>query len=142
MNTSITLLDNIFLALHDHLLIMHDDPEQRGLLLLIVVGLVSAVVATITILLNCLFKFLKYKWLKREPKTMLREAEKLYKYLMDEGCPDCKAHDHFLAGPEAGMATNIKCNCCGSKFNVVPAIQWAERISKRRTQNQKPPSFD
>ena len=51
-------------------------------------------------------------------------------------CPDCKG-DKFLMGPQGGMGQNVKCEGCGSEFNLAPFEdgQWlvapfiAERIS-------------
>jgi hypothetical protein len=52
-------------------------------------------------------------------------------------CPDCK-HDSFLMGPKGGMGQNVKCEDCGSEFNLAPFEdgQWcgepfiAERIGE------------
>lgn len=41
------------------------------------------------------------------------EAKKLAKGI----CPDC-AGNKFLEGPHAGLAVNVKCDDCGSKFNI------------------------
>ena len=41
------------------------------------------------------------------------EEEKLKKGV----CPDCDG-DKFLKGPEAGLAVNVQCKNCGSRFNL------------------------
>lgn len=33
-------------------------------------------------------------------------------------CPDCEAKGQWLVGPRGGIAQNIKCANCGSRFNV------------------------
>ena len=33
-------------------------------------------------------------------------------------CPDCKVKGQWLGGPCGGLAQNIKCANCGSRFNV------------------------
>jgi len=47
--------------------------------------------------------------------------------IRDNGCLDCGSHD-FLEGPTASIAMNIKCANCGSKYNIAPMMQFAERI--------------
>ena len=50
----------------------------------------------------------------------MTEAEHLQKMVGKKGiCPDCKSKE-FLAGPRGGMAQNIECKGCGSRFNVSP----------------------
>jgi len=35
-------------------------------------------------------------------------------------CPDCKVKGKMLRGPRGGMAMNVKCDNCGSRFNITP----------------------
>jgi len=48
---------------------------------------------------------------------------------LDKGeCPDCHGTT-FLEGPHGGLAVNIQCAQCKSKFNIVPGVQGMhERI--------------
>lgn len=41
------------------------------------------------------------------------ESEKLAQGI----CPDCNGKD-FLEGPHGGLAVNIQCDNCKSKFNI------------------------
>lgn len=52
--------------------------------------------------------------------------EMMFEELRDNGCLDCACKD-FLEGPCGGLAQNIKCENCGSKYNIMP-MGWAERI--------------
>jgi transcription elongation factor Elf1 len=61
-------------------------------------------------------------------KTMVDLTEEERKYLFGQWrCPDCGDKKQFLAGPKGGLAQNIMCNTCKSKFNVTPPF-FAERI--------------
>lgn len=64
---------------------------------------------------------------KDEPKQdSLGELEPL----RQARCPDCDGEE-FLGGPEGGICQNIKCEGCGSKFNVAIVLGnlvFAERI--------------
>lgn len=42
-------------------------------------------------------------------------------------CPDCDGD--LLVGPQGGCSVNVRCDRCGSKFNVVPGLRMGERIS-------------
>jgi DNA-directed RNA polymerase subunit RPC12/RpoP len=53
--------------------------------------------------------------------------EAMFIQIRDNGCLDCGSHD-FLEGPTASIAMNIKCANCGSKYNIAPMMQFAERI--------------
>lgn len=35
-------------------------------------------------------------------------------------CPDCDAKNSMLMGPRGGASVNVKCENCGSRFNVTP----------------------
>jgi predicted nucleic-acid-binding Zn-ribbon protein len=63
------------------------------------------------------------KSLKKDNRS---ENEKMFDELTKNGCLDC-GNSEFLEGPSGGMAQNIKCSKCGSKYNVMP-MGWAERI--------------
>lgn len=52
-----------------------------------------------------------------------------YTLFVEKKCPDCGKFD-FLEGPRGGLAVNIKCAHCGSKFNVCPPW-FAERIGEK-----------
>jgi hypothetical protein len=55
----------------------------------------------------------------------LTDTEK-YELLSFYRCPDCHEKE-FLRGSEGGLAVNIKCATCGSRFNICPPY-FAERI--------------
>jgi hypothetical protein len=63
------------------------------------------------------------KAIKRTEELNAYQMEMLF---IEKLCPDC-GHSEFLAGPEGGCSQNIKCNNCGSKFNICPPF-FAERI--------------
>ena len=43
-------------------------------------------------------------------------------------CPACTEPTRFLAGPRGGMSQNIKCEKCGQRFNITPAMGIAEYL--------------
>lgn len=62
----------------------------------------------------------------REERTGLTEAQQ--KGLLEElTCPDCGSVKELLEGPRGGLAVNVKCGKCGSKFNLAYPF-FAERI--------------
>jgi hypothetical protein len=49
-------------------------------------------------------------------------------------CPDCN-HRGFVLGPRGGLAQNIECGGCGSRFNITKApnshhVVMAHRIAR------------
>jgi len=56
----------------------------------------------------------------------LTKEEKAYLF-GEQRCPDCGDLKQFLAGPCGGLAQNIMCGTCKSKFNICPPW-FAERI--------------
>ncbi len=46
-------------------------------------------------------------------KVIKSEEEKLRRGV----CPDCGG-DKFLEGPHGGLAVNVQCDNCGSRFNL------------------------
>jgi hypothetical protein len=60
------------------------------------------------------------------------EGGKLFRTIMRDICPDCKAKGGFYQGPQGGLSTNIFCRNreCRQGFNVTPAVEYAERIHK------------
>jgi hypothetical protein len=49
-------------------------------------------------------------------------------------CPDCRAQERFLGGPEGGAAQNCCCKVCGMEITL-PAWNSSERVD--RTQSQR-----
>jgi hypothetical protein len=60
----------------------------------------------------------------------LAEEQILFKTIATDHCPDCGSGEGFFKGPRGGISMNIKCAnpSCGSKFNVTPALEIADRI--------------
>lgn len=57
------------------------------------------------------------------------DSEKLFK-LIQKKCPDCgETPGRFLEGPHGGMSVNIKCENCGSEFNVHVGMGLVDRIN-------------
>jgi hypothetical protein len=56
-------------------------------------------------------------------KTLLRNW-----FVEHKCCPDCQG-TAFLEGPSGGMSTNVRCDTCGSEFNITLPY-FAERISE------------
>lgn len=61
--------------------------------------------------------------LKKDKRS---DNEKMFDELTKNGCLDCGCNE-FLEGPSGGLAQNVKCAKCGSKYNIMP-MGWAERI--------------
>lgn len=59
--------------------------------------------------------------------TSYDHEEELFHQLVNHGCPDCGGTE-FLEGPSASIAQNIKCDKCGSEYNIAPLMHFAERI--------------
>ncbi len=49
----------------------------------------------------------------------LREVE-IWDTIHAGVCPKCEAKDSFLSGPRGGMAINIKCSECDTRFWLTP----------------------
>lgn len=71
------------------------------------------------------FKPVNYLRGKYTPKK--DPSEEMFDHLREKGCLDCGSHD-FLEGPSASIAVNIKCDNCGSEYNIAPMMRFAERI--------------
>ena len=72
-----------------------------------------------------MWPFRKKDWSKRTISAQLKEARRKDKTLKLEcvrknKCPDCGTKGRILAGPCGGMAQNVKCDNCGSEFNITP----------------------
>ena len=80
--------------------------------------------------MNPFKRFKEWLW----PSLASDSEESLCEYLQKYGCPDCDC-DTWEVGPEAGMATNIRCAGCHSEFNIAPMLGFAERI--RYTANEE-----
>jgi hypothetical protein len=52
----------------------------------------------------------------RQPDVIIQEDK--YFSILEEGCIWCGCED-FLRGPEGGLSVNVKCDGCGSRFNVM-----------------------
>jgi hypothetical protein len=80
-------------------------------------------------------KLIKGRIGKRSPKLSPQEEEHvLLAALNNNLCPDCGGFGTMLLGPRGGASTNVKCEACGSEFNV--CLPWfAERISRRLGEN-------
>jgi len=61
---------------------------------------------------------------------MGKEETRLWKLISKDICPDC-GPTKFLAGPQGGGCQNIKCENCGSKFNVDPMFHMVDRIGNK-----------
>lgn len=65
--------------------------------------------------------FFKKLFKKKDYRNELEEE------MLGKGrCPDCKSKE-FWEGPRGGMAMNITCAKCGSRFNIVPGL-FCQRI--------------
>jgi hypothetical protein len=49
-----------------------------------------------------------------------RERARLTRYIKNSQCPDCKTKNHIIEGSHGGLAINVMCEYCQSKFNVTP----------------------
>lgn len=63
---------------------------------------------------------------KKEDTSVIVDERLLLKYLKKDICPDCKTKGQWLVGPCGGIAQNIMCGNCHSRFNITPFC--AERI--------------
>jgi len=57
--------------------------------------------------------------------------------LTDATCPDCRG-EHFVIGPRGGLAANVRCAGCGSKFWYCPPFP-SERIDNADSFYTQPP---
>jgi len=69
--------------------------------------------------------FLRFFSEMRSVEDQLKIARKKDKTLklecVREGkCPDCKTKGQILEGPHGGMYINVRCDACGSRFNITP----------------------
>lgn len=71
--------------------------------------------------------FKKHKKTKNHATSQGVNSSELLDALYKNMCPDCGGKE-FLEGPRGGMCVNIKCNNCGSKFNISETMRFAERI--------------
>lgn len=63
--------------------------------------------------MNTLDKIKKFFTKKSESETMIG-------FVRNSICPDCKDSGTLLEGPHAGLAMNIMCSKCKSRFNITP----------------------
>lgn len=52
-----------------------------------------------------------------------KESLRLYDAITRGTCPVCSAQESFLQGPEGGMAVNIKCQECQTRYWLCPGIR-------------------
>lgn len=58
--------------------------------------------------------------LMEDSPVLLNTAEELRCIVVEGRCPDCQSTGKFLEGPSGGLATNIMCDECKSRFNLTP----------------------
>lgn len=66
------------------------------------------------------------------PLPVIEDDEVTVWFANSDLCPDCSSGD-FVLGPRGGLAQNMECASCGSRFNIARyegRLLFAQRIDK------------